>query len=46
MGVSNVEVIKLSAKRVFESDGAEPPVTLKFVESMDRTKDLSCQRQY
>ena len=35
-----MEVIKRPAERVFESRGAEPPVTLKLVESMDRTKDF------
>ena len=44
-GGSNVELIKQPAERVFESGGSEPPVTLKIVKSMDRTKDLSCRRQ-
>ena len=44
---SNVEVIKQSAKRVLESDGSQPPVTL--ICQKQRPNQKTChrrQRQY
>ena len=42
---SNVEVIKQSAKRVFESDGSQPPVTLICQKQIPNQKTCHCQRQ-
>ena len=41
---SNVEVIKQSAKRVFELDDLQPPVTL--ICQKHRPNQKTCQRQY